>query len=117
VTGPHPKRSGNPATRANASRAPVSPAREQVSARSRNVLARLAALPPLVIPGLMLVLMLVGLTAPLPVAVTALVIIAAFVSWLAYLSWPVLDTRGRLLRGVMGVAIAVALVGRLTGWL
>ncbi len=65
----------------------------------------------------MLVLMLVGLSAPLYVAIPALGLVATFVIWLAYLSWPVLDTAGRLVRAVMVVAVAAAMIGRITGWL
>ena len=77
----------------------------------------MSQLPPLVVPAVMLVLMLVGLMAPLAAAIPALLVILAFVLWLAYLSWPVLDTRGRLLRGVLLGAVLFALVGRITGWL
>ena len=111
-----PKRSGNPAVRAGAS-VPASPAREAVSSRSHRGLVRMSQLPPLVVPAVMLVLMLVGLMAPLAAAIPALLVILAFVLWLAYLSWPVLDTRGRLLRGVLLGAVLFALVGRITGWL
>ncbi len=91
--------------------------RETISARSRGLLVRLSQLPALVIPVAVLVLMLVGLAAPLAVAVPALVVVAAFVLWLSYLSWPVLDAGGRSVRVVMVAAVAGALVGRLTGWL
>ena len=111
-----PKRSGNPSVRAGAS-APSSPTREAVSARSRGLLVWMSQLPKLVVPVTMLVLMLVGLMAPLVAAVPALLVILAFVLWLAYLSWPVLDTRGRALRGVLVGAVVFALVGRISGWL
>jgi hypothetical protein len=106
MASPRPKRPGT-----------SSPTRERVSTHSRDLLVRLSQLPPLVVPVAVLVLMLLGLMAPLYAAVPALVVVAAFVSWLAYLSWPVLDSRGRLLRGVMLGAVAAALVGRITGWL
>ena len=51
------------------------------------------------------------------VAIPALIVVGTFVVWLAYLSWPVLDYRGRLVRGVMVGAVAAALLGRITGWL
>jgi hypothetical protein len=65
----------------------------------------------------MLVLMLVGLTAPLPFALPALAIAAAFVAWLAYLSWPVLSSGGRLLRITMICLVVGAGVARASGWL
>jgi hypothetical protein len=65
----------------------------------------------------MLVLMLVGFSAPVPVALIALAIAATFVGWLAVVSWPVVPVRGRLLRLFMlGLVVTVA-VGRVTGWL
>lgn len=65
----------------------------------------------------MLGLMVVGMLAPLWVAVPALVVIAAFVSWLAVLSWPVLDHRGKLLRCLLLGLLVGAAVGRGQGWL
>jgi hypothetical protein len=65
----------------------------------------------------MLLLMLVGLTAGLPYALPALAIAAAFVAWLAYLSWPVLTSGGRTLRIAMIGLVVGAAVGRTAGWL
>jgi len=79
-------------------------------------LVRLSSLPPIFVPVVTLVLMLVGLTAPLFLAIPALLVILAFVSWLAYLSWPVLPTGARVLRGVMVGAVVIALVGRISGF-
>ncbi len=77
----------------------------------------MSRLPPLVVPGAMLVLMLVGLAAPLPYALAALGVIAVFVCWLAFISWPVLDLRGRLTRTLMIVVVLGSALGRITGWL
>lgn len=117
MAAPNPKRSGDPTKRTGAAGQRASAARETVSARSRNLLVRLSRLPPLVIPAVMLVLMLAGLMAPFYLALPALLVVAVFVLWLAYLSWPVLDTRARALRGFMLGAVAVALLGRISGWL
>lgn len=114
----NPRRSGNPSVRAGATPPGAgSPTRLSVAERSRGVLVKMARLPTLVIPGLMLVLMLVGLSAPLVFALPALALIGAFVGWLAYISWPVLDTKGRLTRGlVVGLVVGSALA-RVQGWL
>ena len=118
VSNPRPKRSGNPARQPrSASTPPASPTRERVSELSREPLVRLSQLPTLVVPSTMLVLMLVGLMAPLYLALPALVVIAGFVSWLAYLSWPVLDPRSRTIRAILLAAVVLTVVGRVSGWL
>lgn len=117
VSTPNPKRSGNPATRASMAGQPTSASRAQVARRSQSLIIRLSQLPRLVIPVTMLVLMLIGLMAPLPLALPALALIVVFVLWLAYISWPALDNRGRLLRGIMLGAVVGAAVGRAVGWL
>jgi small-conductance mechanosensitive channel len=75
----------------------------------------MARLPMWVIPAVILLLMVVGLSAPLVYAVPALVVVAMFMGWLAYLSWPVLTPRGRLLRVVMIVLVAGSVTARSTG--
>lgn len=117
VSTSNPKRSGNPARRARVAAEESSATREQVNKRSRGLLTRLSRLPPLVIPVVVLVLMLVGLTAPLYLAVPALIVIVTFVIWLAYLSWPALDNRKRIVRGILLAAVVALALGRVTGWL
>jgi hypothetical protein len=51
-------------------------------------------LPPLVLAGLLLA----GLTVRGPGGAASLVVVAAFLGWLAALSWPRLTPQGRLLR-------------------
>jgi small-conductance mechanosensitive channel len=79
------------------------------------VLAVMARMPMWAIPAVILLLMVVGLSAPLVYAVPALVVVALFMGWLAYLSWPVLTPRGRLLRVVMIVLVAGSVTARSTG--
>jgi len=120
VTSSNPRRSGNPATRATSAHSPAAPASGRRSAlhdRSRVVLARLARLPRLVIPAAMLGLMLLGLSAPLPVALAALALVTVFVGWLALLSWPVLDLKGKFVRGLMIGLVIGSGVARVNGWL
>lgn len=73
--------------------------------------------PRLLVPGVMLVLMIVGLAAPLTAAVPALLVILAFLTWQTYLSWPVVDPRGRGLRVVGNLVVLFAVVGRVAGWI
>lgn len=117
-----PRRSGNPAVRA-ASAAPADEVvasgslRAAINARSRPVLAALSRLPRLIVSALVLVLMVVGLSGPLPLALPAFGVLAAFVGWLAYLSWPALDTRGRLLRVLLLAVVIGSGVAQVAGWL
>lgn len=82
---------------------------DPIGPRSADLLARLHALPRLTIPVAALVLLLVGLFAPAAYAVPALFLLAAFVAWLATLSWPSLDRPGRLIR-IFAVAILVGVL-------
>lgn len=61
--------------------------------------------------------MVLGLSAPLPVALLAFAVLAAFVGWLAYLSWPALDTGGRLVRVLMLAVVIGSAVAQIAGWL
>ena len=83
--------------------------RKQIEDASRPTLVRLSSLPRLVVPLGTLVLVVLGLFAPLPIALPALALVFFFFAWIAYLSWPVVPTGGRVLRGVMlGLVIAMA---------
>ena len=68
-------------------------------------------LPPLV----MLALLITGFAVPGWIGATALALVALFLGWLGYLSWPALTARGRLLRAAAVaciLAIAVIQAGR-----
>ena len=82
--------------------------RASVERTSRPLLLRLHALPRAVVPLSTVVLVLAGVLAPPAVGVFALTVVALFVSWIAYLSWPVVSASARLLRVAM-VALVVAL--------
>jgi uncharacterized protein DUF6703 len=83
--------------------------RKQIEDASRPTLVKLSSLPRLVVPLGTLVLVVLGLFAPLPIALPALALVFFFFAWIAYLSWPVVPTGGRVLRGVMlGLVIAMA---------
>jgi hypothetical protein len=84
--------------------------RKQVEDTSRPFLVRLSAMPRLVVPFGTLVLVALGLFAPLPIALPALALVFFFFAWIAYLSWPVVATGGKVLRGVMlGLVLAMAI--------
>ena len=83
--------------------------RRQIEKASRSTLVRLSSLPKPVVPLGTLVLVALGLFAPLPIAIPALALVFLFFVWIAYLSWPVVSTGGKVLRGVMlGLVIAMA---------
>lgn len=75
--------------------------RSRVEGISRPLLVRLTSLPrPVILIGT-LALVVVGMLAPLPVAVPALALVFVFVAWIGYLSWPVVSTGGRFARILM----------------
>jgi hypothetical protein len=75
----------------------------------------MSRLPRLLVPGVVLLLTVAGLAAPAWVGAVCLVLVAAFLGWLAALSWPVLDPRGRTLRVLTIGLLVAAAVGRLYG--
>jgi len=77
----------------------------------------MSRLPRLLVPGIVLLLTFAGLAAPVWVGAPCLVVVAAFLSWLAGLSWPVLDSRGRTLRVLTIGLLLGAAVARLYGLL
>jgi len=81
--------------------------RARIETVSRPVLARLHALPRLLIPLGTLVLVTIGAFAPAPVAVLAFALLFAFIAWIAYLAWPAVPTGGRLSRLAMLALILV----------
>jgi hypothetical protein len=61
-----------------------------------------------VLPVIVAVLMLIGLLGTGWLGASAMIILALFLAWFGYLSWPRLDLQGRLLR-IGSVALLVAL--------
>jgi hypothetical protein len=88
------------------------PLRARVETVSRPVLARLHALPRLLVPVSTLVLIAVGAFAPAPVSLLAFALLFLFVAWIAYLSWPVVPASGRVMRLAMLLLIVVLAVVR-----
>lgn len=77
---------------------------EQASARP---LLYLRQLPRWLPPALLAALLIAGLAIPGWAGAVALLVVAAFLGWLGYISWPALDAQGRVLR----VVAMIALVG------
>jgi hypothetical protein len=87
------------------------------SDRSAALVQRLNRLPRFVAPVLTFALLVYGLLGhPVWLAVACLVLVIAFLCWLASLSWARTPTRGRLLRELMILLIIIATVGRIAGW-
>jgi hypothetical protein len=81
--------------------------RARIERASMPLLTKLHSLPRALVPLGTLVLVAVAAFAPQPVATIALMVVLAFVGWIAHLSWPVVTTSGRLLR----ICMLVLLVG------
>jgi hypothetical protein len=77
---------------------PVSPLRARITKASYPIVARLHAMPKLTLPGITLVLALVGVFAPIGVGIPALILLALLLAWLGFLSWPVVSTGARGMR-------------------
>jgi hypothetical protein len=88
--------------------APADSLRARVERASRPILVRLHAMPQMLVPLVTIVLLAVGVLAPLPVGLVALALVLLFVGWIAYLSWPVAGGGGRIWR-ILIVVLIVAL--------
>jgi hypothetical protein len=88
--------------------APVDSLRARIEKVSRPILVRLHAMPQMLVPLITIVLLAVGVLAPLPIGLVALAVVLLFVGWIAYLSWPVAGVGGRIWR-ILIVVLIVAL--------
>jgi Family of unknown function (DUF6703) len=82
--------------------------RRTVEGSSARPLVFLHQLPRWLPPVVLLVLLVTGFAVPGWIGAAALVLVAGFLGWLGYLSWPALSARGRLLR-LAAVACMLAL--------
>ncbi|NEA37174.1 DUF6703 family protein [Streptomyces sp. SID13031] len=92
---------------------PVSPLRARITKASYPIIARLHAMPKLVLPGITLVLALVGVFAPIGVGVPSLILLALLLAWLGFLSWPVVTTGARWMRIFSVLVILLFAVSRI----
>lgn len=86
-------------------------ARGSVERASAKPLVYLHQLPSWVIPLALAAFFVVGLALPGVLGVLALAVVAGFLAWLAYVSWPALGGRTRALRvTAVGVIVVLAIV-------
>lgn len=89
--------------------------RGKVERASAPALVWLSSRPRFFLPVLSAALLIAGLASPTAVGVPLLLLLAALVGWLSYLSWPVVTGVQRALRlGTVGLVLAAA-VGRVSG--
>lgn len=96
----------------------ASPLRRAVEQRSAPFVLLVRRMPRWLVPLVPVALLLAGLAAPsATLGSLALVVLAALLGWLAYLSWPTLTGPGRVLRSVALIALlglaALRFLGRL----
>lgn len=94
---------------------PASPLRARITKISYPVVARLHGMPKLTLPGITLVLALIGVFAPVAVAVPALVLLAVLLGWLGFLSWPVVGNGARAIRIFSVLVILLFAISRIAG--
>ncbi|GAB2472358.1 hypothetical protein GCM10027187_45920 [Streptosporangium sandarakinum] len=86
--------------------------RRTVERRSAAPLVFLFGLPRWILPALLVVLLLVGFAVPSAWGGVAVLPVLAFVVWLAYMSWPSLGMKGRVLRVVLVTFLALLAADR-----
>jgi len=87
--------------------------RRALEKRSGPVLVLLSGMPRAIVPIVSVLLLIGGLALPVPIGVACLAVLAAFVGWLTYLSWPAIVGAARAVRVATVGLLVVALVSRL----
>lgn len=82
--------------------------RKRVTDLSAPTLLRIHSLPKFLVPGMIAILMLVGLFSPAPYSGIALTVVCMFIGWLMYLSWPLLDSKARVIRFLVFLILVAA---------
>ena len=109
MTTPRRRQPGGTEQRPGGPGGPSGPgARQAVERASVRPLIFLQRLPRWVLLLAVVALLVAGFAVPGWPGAAALVLVAAFLGWLGYLSWPTLTGQGRLLR-VLAVACVLAL--------
>ena len=84
------------------------PVRHALERHSGPVLVLLSQQHKAVVPLVSVLLLIGGLALPVPLGIGCLVLLAAFVGWLTYLSWPAIVGQARVVRVATLVLILVA---------
>jgi hypothetical protein len=72
--------------------------RKRITNLSAPFLLRIHGLPKFLVPSLIAVFMLLGLFLEPPYSGISLTVVSVFIGWLMYVSWPLLDSKSRLIR-------------------
>ena len=107
----HSPRTQNP-SRKPAPASDASPARRRLEIASAGPLLLLSRMPKWIVPAVLALLLVAGLAIQSPWSALFLVPVALFLAWLLALAWPVLPTRGRLMRLVVVLLVAAAAIAR-----
>ena len=94
---------------------PVSHTRASVNRRSHALLSRLHAAPRWFVPAATVALVLVGMFSPVVIGGLCLLLVTAFLLWLAYLAWPRLSRGARLSRLLIAGLVGGVAIARMTG--
>jgi hypothetical protein len=86
--------------------------RKRIEVLSAPSLIRLHSLPRAVVPVVIILLMFVGLVKDNALGGIALLLVSAFVGWLLYLSWPLLEGRARILRALTVLLVFMAALSK-----
>ena len=86
--------------------------RKRIEVLSAPTLIRMHSLPRAIVPVVIILLMFVGLVKDNALGGVALLVVAAFVGWLLYLSWPLLEGRARILRALTVLLVFLAALSK-----
>jgi hypothetical protein len=89
--------------------------RKRIEVLSAPTLIRMHSLPRAIVPVLIILLMFVGLVKDNATGGIALLAVCAFVGWLLYLSWPLLESRARILRALTVLLVFLAALSKFVG--
>ena len=89
------------------------PLRPALEKRSAPVLVLLSQQHRAVVPLISVLLLLGGLALPVPIGVACLAVLALFVGWLTFLSWPAIVGQARVVRVVTLLLVVFAAATRL----